>query len=339
MDILKIKNLTKSYEKVNNVLNDLNFEVKKGEFVAILGPSGCGKSTLLNVIAGLEEFDAGHITFNEENIEKLPPKDRDIAMVFQSYALYPMMTVEENLATPLKLRNLPKVEIAKKVYETAEILKISDLLKKKPRELSGGQRQRVSLGRAMIRNPKIYLMDEPLSNLDAKLRSLMRKEIVKMHQLNGGITLYVTHEQVEAMTMADKIIVMFDGKIQQIGNPEDIYKKPATLEVAKIVGAPQINIIDKENNHFDNISKENYKYFTIRPENIKISKNIERNMYFVDYIENIGSEKIIYLKNTVNEFVVKLDANLNFSIGDQVSIKFEESKINYYTEDGLLIYV
>jgi multiple sugar transport system ATP-binding protein len=240
---LKLKNISKSFG-TQQVIEDMTFEVSKGEFCILLGPSGCGKSTVLRLIAGLEQQDRGEIYIGETEVSGLIPKKRDIAMVFQSYALYPHMTVYENIAFPLKVRKLPKPQIEKKVKEVAALLDIQDLLRRKPAALSGGQRQRVALGRAIVRNPMIFLFDEPLSNLDAKLRSAMRIEIAKLHQRLKTTMIYVTHDQVEAMTLGEKIILLDKGKIQQVGTPREIYDKPANLFAATFIGSPQMNLLE-----------------------------------------------------------------------------------------------
>ncbi|HDJ51556.1 MAG TPA: ABC transporter ATP-binding protein [Thermoprotei archaeon] len=246
---VKLLSVTKKFGNVTAV-DDLTLEIKDGEFFVLLGPSGCGKTTTLRIIAGLEEPTVGEIYIGDTLVaspEKdifIPPKDRDVAMVFQNYALYPHMTVYENIAFPLKIRKVPEEEIRKKVKEVAELLGIEELLHRKPRELSGGQRQRVALGRAIIRHPRVFLMDEPLSNLDAKLRVRMRSELKKLQRALGVTTIYVTHDQVEAMTMGDRIAILNDGKLQQVGTPDDVYNKPRNLFVAGFIGSPPMNFLD-----------------------------------------------------------------------------------------------
>ncbi len=238
-----IKNLTKRFGKVVAV-DHLNLDVREGEFIVLLGPSGCGKTTTLRCIAGLETPDEGEIYIDDRLVNDLPPKDRDVAMVFQSYALYPHMTVYENLAFPLRMRKYPKEKIRERVLEVAKLLKIENLLERKPKQLSGGEQQRVALGRAIVRQPKVFLMDEPLSNLDAKLRVYMRAELKKLQKDLGVTTIYVTHDQVEAMTMADRIAVMNAGVLQQYAYPDEIYDRPANVFVAGFVGSPPMNFID-----------------------------------------------------------------------------------------------
>ncbi len=242
MSEIELRNVGKNYGSVA-VLNDISLDMGDGEFVVLVGPSGCGKSTLLRMIAGLEDISAGEITIGGKVVNDMPAKERDIAMVFQSYALYPHMKVAENMSFALKLAGAPKAEIRKRVEEAAGILGLEKLLDRLPRELSGGQRQRVAMGRAIVRDPRAFLFDEPLSNLDAKLRVKMRSEIKKLHQRLGKTTVYVTHDQTEAMTMADKIVVLNGGKVEQVGAPLTLYNDPANLFVAGFIGSPEINLI------------------------------------------------------------------------------------------------
>jgi multiple sugar transport system ATP-binding protein len=237
-----LKNLTKKYDEVVAV-NSVNLEIADREFVVLVGPSGCGKSTTLRMIAGLEKITEGEIYINDRLVNKLAPKDRNIAMVFQSYALYPHMKVFDNMAFGLKMRKVPKENMKEKVNKAAEILGIEELLLRKPRQLSGGQRQRVALGRAIVRDPEVFLFDEPLSNLDAKLRVQMRTELKKLHERLQATVVYVTHDQVEAMTMGDRIVVMKDGVVQQVGDPLELYNRPANLFVAGFIGSPAMNFI------------------------------------------------------------------------------------------------
>ena len=243
MASLSLRHIYKIYPGNVTAVKDVNIEIKDKEFIVLVGPSGCGKSTTLRMIAGLEEISKGELYIGDRLVNDIAPKDRDIAMVFQNYALYPHMTVYENMAFGLKLRKVPKDEIDRKVKEAAKILDLSHLLDRKPKAMSGGQRQRVALGRAIVRNAKVFLMDEPLSNLDAKLRVQMRSEIIQLHERIGATTIYVTHDQTEAMTMADRIVVMKGGYIQQIGTPKEIYNNPANLFVAGFLGAPATNFV------------------------------------------------------------------------------------------------
>ncbi|KGQ35502.1 spermidine/putrescine ABC transporter ATP-binding protein [Gallibacterium anatis] len=243
MATLSLSHIYKRYRNGFEAVKDFNLEVADKEFIALVGPSGCGKSTTLRMIAGLEDISEGDFSIDDRRVNDVEPKDRDIAMVFQSYALYPHMTVYENMAFALKLRNVDKAEIDRKVREAAKILGLEELLDRKPKALSGGQRQRVALGRTIVRSPKVFLMDEPLSNLDAKLRSNMRAEIIRIHKKLNATTIYVTHDQTEAMTMADRIVVMSAGIVQQIGTPKEIYDNPANLFVAGFIGAPTMNFL------------------------------------------------------------------------------------------------
>ncbi len=242
MSKVVLQNVSKRFGDVEAV-RDTNLEIRDGEFVVLVGPSGCGKTTTLRMIAGLEETTGGHIRFDDQDVTKLPPKARDIAMVFQSYALYPHMTVAKNMAFGLKLKGMPKPDIDRAVKRAAELLNITELLGRKPRELSGGQRQRVAMGRAIVRDPRAFLFDEPLSNLDAALRAQMRVEIKKLHQTLKTTVIYVTHDQIEAMTLADRIVVMNGGEIAQIGDPMSLYLKPTSKFVAGFIGSPKMNFM------------------------------------------------------------------------------------------------
>ena len=235
-----MRSLNKKYDEVHAVI-DVNLEIHDQEFVVLVGPSGCGKTTTLRMVAGLESITSGNISIDEKVVNELAPMDRDIAMVFQNYALYPHMSVYDNMAFGLKMRKFDKPEIAKRVQEAAEILGIQELLKRKPRQLSGGQRQRVALGRAIVRHPRVFLFDEPLSNLDAKLRVQMRVELKKLHERLGTTAIYVTHDQVEAMTLGDRVVVMRDGRVQQVGDPMELYSSPANRFVAGFLGSPAMN--------------------------------------------------------------------------------------------------
>tara|TARA_B100001121_G_scaffold300216_1_gene309818 strand:- start:75 stop:1130 length:1056 start_codon:yes stop_codon:yes gene_type:complete len=326
MAFLKFEDIDKSFGQ-NNVISKFNLEVEKGKFIVLLGPSGCGKSTLLRMIAGLEKIDNGKILLENNLLNDLLPSKRQIAMVFQSYALYPHMSVFENISFGLKSEKISKNEIKSKVIEAAKILKIEELLDRRPKELSGGQRQRVAIGRAITRNPKLFLFDEPLSNLDAALRSEMRVEISKLHKKLKSNIVYVTHDQIEAMTLADKIVIMNKGKIEQSGTPDDIYSNPNNIFVAEFIGNPKMNIfkIGKENiinkNTFKLLNNEikfenlNFKdgfYVGIRPEDISLENKSEFAVRIsVDLIENLGSEKIIYSHLNNNEIRIKSAKNIN----------------------------
>ena len=244
MATVSLKGIKKIYDNKVTAVHDFNLEIADKEFIVLVGPSGCGKSTTLRMVAGLEDISEGDLLINGKRMNDVEPEDRDIAMVFQNYALYPHMTVYENMAFALKLRKVPKDEIDKKVREAAEILDITQYLDRKPKALSGGQRQRVAIGRAIVRNPQVFLMDEPLSNLDAKLRNQMRAEIIKLRQRIDTTFIYVTHDQTEAMTLGDRIVIMKDGLVQQIGTPQQVFERPVNLFVAGFIGMPQMNFFD-----------------------------------------------------------------------------------------------
>ena len=325
MAFLKFVDIDKSFGE-NNVISKFNLEVEKGKFIVLLGPSGCGKSTLLRMVAGLEKIDNGKILLENNLLNDLLPSKRQIAMVFQSYALYPHMDVFQNISFGLKSEKISKDEIKEKVKEAAKILKIEDLLNRKPKELSGGQRQRVAIGRAITRNPKLFLFDEPLSNLDAALRSEMRVEISKLHKKLKSNIVYVTHDQVEAMTLADKIVIMNKGKIEQFGNPDDIYNDPKNIFIAEFIGNPKMNIlkVKKEdivstssfkliNNviKFENLNFEKDFYIGIRPEDISLDNTSEISMKItIDLVENLGSERIFYTHINGTEIRVKSYKNI-----------------------------
>ena len=282
-----LKNVKKIYDK-KVVIDGINLEIKDKEFVVLVGASGCGKSTILRMIAGLEDITDGEIFIGDKKVNDIHPKDRDIAFVFQSYALYPHMTVRENIAFGLKMRKVDKATIEQKVQEAAEILDLTEYLDRKPKQLSGGQRQRVALGRAIVRNPKVFLMDEPLSNLDAKLRVQMRSEIKKLHEKLQTTFIYVTHDQTEALTMGDRIVVLDKGVIQQADKPEEIYNNPANTFVGGFIGSPQMNFIDGKDLGLD----ENVIY-GIRPEKMVCGGGI-RKIVDIEITELLGSEKIAY---------------------------------------------
>ena len=288
MASLSLRSIYKKYPGGVVAVSDVNLEIRDKEFIILVGPSGCGKSTTLRMIAGLEEISEGELYIGDRLVNDVAPKDRDIAMVFQDYALYPHMTVYDNMAFGLKLRKVPKDEISRKVEEAARILDISHLLDRKPKALSGGQRQRVALGRAIVREPQVFLLDEPLSNLDAKLRAQMRTEISKLHQKLGTTFIYVTHDQTEAMTMGDRIVVMKDGFIQQVDSPQNLYTNPVNLFVAGFMGSPQMNFVDavlrKQDNRFvvefgseDTKTSRGKKYYVEVPE-AKITEDGEAQL-------------------------------------------------------------
>ena len=322
---IELKNIEKSFGK-NKVINKFNIKINDGEFIVLVGPSGCGKSTLLRMISGLESIDKGEIYLNNKIINNLIPSKRGIAMVFQSYALYPHMNVYENMSFGLKTEKLEKNEIDKKVKDAAKTLQIEDLLDRKPGQLSGGQRQRVAIGRAITRNPKLFLFDEPLSNLDAALRSEMRVEISKLHkQLNTNM-IYVTHDQIEAMTLADKIIILNNGIVEQVGAPDEIYNNPSNIFVAEFIGVPKMNILRNGiESLLNNLNLKSDTYLGIRPEHIHTNGDGEIKLDIkVDLIENLGSEKIIYATFKGQELRIKTSDNISQNLKQ---ISFSKNKI------------
>ncbi len=362
---VKLVNVSKSYDGKSKVVTDINLDVQDKEFVVLVGPSGCGKSTTLRMVAGLEEISSGEIYIDGKLVNDVSPKNRDIAMVFQNYALYPHMTVYDNMAFGLKLRKYRKEEISKRVTDAAKILELEDFLKRKPKALSGGQRQRVAVGRSIVRHPKVFLFDEPLSNLDAKLRVQMRTEISKLHKRLEATIIYVTHDQTEAMTMGDKIIVMKDGLIQQIGSPLSIYNSPNNKFVAGFIGSPPMNFLDGKV-----IEEDTYKFivneeiqFTIpikfnsvlsnsqgkemtmgiRPEDIS-SINDLNNVEFqklkilVDVVEPMGNETFIYFNIDKNQFIARVPASNNYKAGEQSVVFFNTGKAFYFNDEGNSLY-
>ncbi len=315
-----LKNVTKIYDK-KKVIDNIDLTINDKEFIVLVGASGCGKSTLLRMIAGLEEITAGEIFIGDKKVNDVQPKDRDIAFVFQSYALYPHMTVRENIAFGLKMRKVGKAEIEKKVEEAAQILDLGEYLDRKPKQLSGGQRQRVALGRAIVRNPKVFLMDEPLSNLDAKLRVQMRSEIKKLHEKLQTTFIYVTHDQTEALTMGDRIVVLDKGVIQQVASPEEIYNNPANTFVAGFIGSPQMNFINSED--FPHRTRDNV-IIGIRPEKMFNPDGDIKFSVKVDITELLGSEKIAYFNIGENKCSAKLPADFNTGENIELSISPED---------------
>ena len=337
---IELKNIRKCYEKDVAVIDDFNLSIEDGDFVVFLGPSGCGKSTLLRIIAGLIDIDGGSIFMDGENITNSLPKDRNMAFVFQNYALYPHMTVSENITVSLKLKKVPKEKIESKLKEIAELLSIEDLLTRYPRELSGGQQQRVALARAIIRSPKAYLMDEPLSNLDAKLRQKMRFEIMKLYEKLKITTIYVTHDQVEAMTMATKVVLLNKGEIIQSGTPQELFDAPNNTFVANFIGNGmnffEGEIKDEELIFFDFKipfkSKENLKVQVgIRPEHINLDSGTK---YEVKYCENLGAESILHFEEGKDNFTVRTFLKDDINNGDRFDISFDREKIHIFKEDG-----
>jgi len=358
-----LKNIYKVYEGGVTAVTNFNLEIADKEFIILVGPSGCGKSTTLRMIAGLEEISKGELYIGDTLANDIAPKDRDIAMVFQNYALYPHMTVFDNMAFGLKLRKVPKDEIKRRVEEAAKILDISHLLDRKPKALSGGQRQRVALGRAIVRDPKVFLLDEPLSNLDAKLRAQMRTEISKLHKRLGTTFIYVTHDQTEAMTMGDRIVVMKDGFVQQVDTPQNLYDYPVNEFVAGFMGSPQMNFIDaqvesKDGRYFlkfgqysiavpegkdkDGVLKDyagKNVVFGIRPEDVhdepeflaKVTDgHVKAN---VEVTELMGAETYLYLSCENNDITARVEPTSTAKTGDTIEIAFNLQKMHLFDKE------
>ncbi len=348
MSTIELKNVTKKYKDVV-ALNDVSFTVNDGEFFVLLGPTGAGKTTTLRVVAGLERQYDGTVVFDNEEVDALAPSDRDVAFVFQQYSLYPNMTVFDNLAFPLRspLRRLDKVEIERRVKETAEKLRITHLLERKTARLSGGEMQRVSIGRAIVRRPRIYLMDEPLSNLDAKLREALRVELEHLQRIEHSTTLFVTHDQVEALTMADRIGVLNDGHILQIGTPYDIYDRPAATFVATLVGTPQINMLtahrDNGNLHIkdgdlqiavpENTEIPQEVFIGIRPEDIRIHSD-GKYAGSVALMEPLGVETVIHIATGNSTLLSVIPGIAPFNINDQIRFDISYDRIHFFGGDG-----
>lgn len=368
MASISIRNISKIYPGDVLAVDDCSLEIPDKEFVILVGPSGCGKSTMLRMIAGLEEITKGELFIGDRLVNDVPPKNRDIAMVFQNYALYPHMTVYKNMAFALKLAKTPKAEIDRRVKEAAKILDIEHLLSRKPKALSGGQRQRVALGRAMVRNPAVFLLDEPLSNLDAKLRTSMRTELIKLHKKLETTFVYVTHDQTEAMTMGDRIVVMNHAVVQQVDTPQQLYDKPRNMFVAGFIGSPQMNFIDavlkKEGDRFvvevendklyipaEKVKEEMNHYIDreiklgIRPEDIYddeafISANPDATLNAdVEVSELMGSEVYLYLKYSDNTLTARVAPTTKSRTGDKIRIGLDMKNCHLFdvdTEDAII---
>ena len=372
---LKLNHIYKVYENGTKAVSDFNMEIKDKEFIVFVGPSGCGKSTTLRMIAGLEEITAGDLFIDDKLVNDLEPKDRKVTMVFQNYALYPHMTVYENMAFGLKIAKLPKAEIDQRVHEAAKILDIEEYLQKKPKEMSGGQRHRVALGRAIVRHPKVFLLDEPLSNLDAKLRATMRTEISKLHNKLQTTFIYVTHDQTEAMTMGTRIVVMKDGIVQQIDTPTNLYDYPVNKFVAGFIGTPQMNFMNVKVDTKDddviakildlniNLGKQKLDdehlelvdqdmFLGVRSEDIHVSAEGEEGIdAVVSVVESLGSECLVYMKYAQdddpqnihkkhNEIIMKIQGRCAYRIGDKIKISFNLANIHLFdsiTERSVLI--
>jgi len=352
--------VTKEFGNVVAV-SDLNMKIEDKEFLVFVGPSGCGKTTALRLLAGLEEMSSGQILIGDRVVNDIPPKDRDIAMVFQSYALYPHLSVFDNMAFSLKLRRTPRDEIKKRVGEAADILGIQELLDRKPRQLSGGQRQRVALGRAIVRHPQVFLLDEPLSNLDAKLRVQTRTEISKLHQRLQTTFIYVTHDQQEAMTMASRIAVTNKGMLQQLDSPQALYDRPTNIFVAGFIGSPAMNFfpgkIKKDGGKLfvetsgftvaipENRAKPYYDYvdkkvvFGIRPEDVKNPQFMPPNIHAepisckVDVIELMGNEIFLYLVSSGNNFVARVDPRTSFKAGEDIRVALNMDNFHIFDSE------
>jgi multiple sugar transport system ATP-binding protein len=350
-----MKDLNKKYDEVHAV-KDVNLHIRDKEFIVLVGPSGCGKSTTLRMVAGLEEITGGEILIGERVVNDLPPKDRDIAMVFQNYALYPHMTVYDNMAFGLKMRKFPKAEIEKRVRDAAEILGIQELLKRKPRQLSGGQRQRVAVGRAIVRHPQVFLFDEPLSNLDAKLRVQMRVELKRLHDRLETTAIYVTHDQVEAMTLGDRVVVMKDGWIQQVGEPLELYSKPANRFVAGFIGSPAMNFAEitiAESNgavwaegpglrvavpparaELLRPYKGQRVTLGIRPEDLHIATSAHPSQYtfntVVEVVEPLGAEILLDVKAGVSTMVARVDPTVRVKVHEALPLALDPERVQFF---------
>lgn len=361
MASITFKNVSKTYDKKKFVVRNFNLEIADKEFVVLVGPSGCGKSTTIRMVAGLEEVSSGEIYIGNNFVNNVLPKDRNIAMVFQNYALYPHMSVRENIAFGLKLKKTPKSEIEKKINEAAKTLDIEQYLDRKPSDLSGGQRQRVALGRAMVRDAEVFLLDEPLSNLDAKLRNHMRTEILKLHNMLKKTFIYVTHDQTEAMTMGDKIVLMNQSRIVQVDSPKNIYEKPNSVFVASFIGIPQMNffnakILKNENRFALKIGKFMFNLpaekttssleshldteviVGVRPENIQIKESGFCDDCFsftalIDFIELTGSELNLHFEFEKSRFIAKVPSINCINRGDKIKFSFSSKHVHIFDKD------
>jgi len=358
---VKLVNVSKTYEGGNVAVKDVNLIVNDKEFVVLVGPSGCGKSTTLRMIAGLEEISGGEVFIDGKLVNDVSPKDRDIAMVFQNYALYPHMTVYENMAFGLKLRKFDKKEIKERVGQAAKILELEPYLNRKPKALSGGQRQRVAVGRAIVRKPKVFLFDEPLSNLDAKLRVQMRTEISKLHHQLEATMIYVTHDQTEAMTMGDRIVVMKDGIVQQIDSPLNLYNLPVNRFVAGFIGSPSMNFIEgkiknsnglmfttKNENLGINLNGKNSELLSqfadkeiilgIRPEDILSEKNGSKDLHPIEVkleiVEPMGNEIFLYFQLEESQIISRIPAMEKPSVGQNVKLYLDKSKLHFFEKES-----
>ncbi|HJL58633.1 MAG: sn-glycerol-3-phosphate ABC transporter ATP-binding protein UgpC [Pelagibacteraceae bacterium] len=343
MSFLELKNITKVYPNGTKAINETSLNIEYGEFMVFVGPSGCGKSTLLRMIAGLEDITEGEIDLDGKTINKIDPSERDVAMVFQNYALYPHMNVYKNLSYGLKNRGESKENIDNKVKEVAELLEIKEYLQRKPAQLSGGQRQRVAMGRAIVRNPKVFLFDEPLSNLDAKLRGQVRIEIKKLQQSMNVTSVFVTHDQVEAMTLGDRLAVINNGVIEQLGTPIEVYEKPASKFVGEFIGSPQMNFVNGaiNNNNFESSSFKLNKDLNIdnasvvlgfRAEDLNLKEEGEISLT-IDIIEKLGSDSIIYGRDKDGQSICyKESGNTKLEVGEIINISLDVDAVHIFDE-------
>ncbi len=330
MATLHLQNISKHYDQVIAV-HDLSLEIHSGELLVLVGPSGCGKSTTLRLIAGLEDLTSGSIQINGAEVSQLPPKDRDIAMVFQNYALYPHMTVAANLGFSLKMKKTPRSEINTRVRHTAQILNIEELLDRKPGQLSGGQMQRVAVGRAMIRNPAVFLFDEPLSNLDAKLRLSTRDELQQLHQRLQATMVYVTHDQVEALTLGDRIAVMHEGKLQQLATPREVYDRPANTFVASFMGSPGMNLIPAD--EFPTTIKKAVT-LGIRPEDIQFTDDQQGHTFAINSVQQTGADTWVRGQLGTTEITIRTPATFEKRTGTTTCILLPQERMCYFDAEG-----
>ena len=340
---------TEKWFSSNQVIKGISLKINDGELIVFVGPSGCGKSTLLRMIGGLEETSRGQILIDGKDVTDYPPSKRDLSMVFQSYALYPHLNVSKNMGFPLKTAGASAREISEKVQEVSKILKLDDFLTRLPKTLSGGQRQRVAIGRSIVRNPTAFLFDEPLSNLDAGLRVEMRLEIARLHRTLASTMIYVTHDQVEAMTLADRIVVLESGRIAQIGTPRELYEKPQNIFVAQFIGSPKMNIFDYKRSvqrrYFGAsklkiaLDKKDVTYFGARPEHIKIVAPGEGNFdATIDVLEYLGADTFVITDGKVfGSITVRCDSDKTLKNGTKVGLKFNLTKVHLFNKDGIRI--
>ena len=337
-----LKNIRKNYDKTE-VIHGVDLDINSGEFIVFVGPSGCGKSTLLRMIAGLEDITEGEISIDGEIVNKIIAAERGVAMVFQSYALYPHMTVFDNMAFALKQAKTPVDEIQRRVKEAAKILQIENLFERLPKQLSGGQRQRVAIGRAIVRDPKVFLFDEPLSNLDAALRVQTRIEIAKLHNQLTATMIYVTHDQVEAMTLADRIVVINQGIIEQVGTPVELYNSPTNQFVAEFIGSPKMNMINLQDKRSLNLKNLNLpseaSKIGIRPEHISLANNESHKLRgTVRHIENLGEHLLCYVNLEMNsEITAKLDVNSDIRVNEIINLNWHQDHQHFFDSMGFSI--